>query len=279
MDGCCPNPGPLAVHGYPRIKATCHSGRNTFGAYKIFALGYNKRDGSLFIDLPYLKCDGLVGAATGIRNEAGGLSDRDFIPFGTTKYGIKFSYHPDGRTHFSQDGKIRTNLSHNGMALSKKTGPICTIIAHRLCEFTRVSQQDLRKDSTKKGICALISSVELPGAVFTVFLKSENDLKSSPSTGVGSPVGEMTTPTETIALPAIAIGQPLMDRCHDRVLIVAYRPLSVASIVPESYLLFQGPYVETQDEAIPKGKLVTQSVVYPACLAGDLIRSISSIDL
>ena len=85
----------------------------------------------------------------------------------------------------------------------------------------------------------------------------------------------MTTPTETIALPAIAIGQPLMDRCHDRVLIVAYRPLSVASIVPESYLLFQGPYVETQDEAIPKGKLVTQSVVYPACLAGDLIRSIS----
>ena len=165
------------------------------------------------------------------------------------------------------------------MALSKKTGPICTIIAHRLCEFTRVSQQDLRKDSTKKGICALISSVELPGAVFTVFLKSENDLKSSPSTGVGSPVGEMTTPTETIALPAIAIGQPLMDRCHDRVLIVAYRPLSVASIVPESYLLFQGPYVETQDEAIPKGKLVTHSVVYLACLAGDLIRSISSIDL
>jgi hypothetical protein len=249
------------------------------GAYKIFALGYNKRDGSLFIDLPYLKCDGLVGVATGIRNEAGGLSDCGFTPVGTTRHGIKFSYHPDGRTHFSQDGKIRTNLLHNGMALSKKTGPICTIIAHRLCGFTRVSQKDLREDPTKKGVWALTSSIELFGATFTVFLKSENDLKPPSSARLSSSVGMMTTSTRAITLPAIAIGQPSSDRGHDRVLIVAYRPLSGASVASESYLLFQGPYVECQGEAIPQGKLVTQSVVYPAHLGGDLVRSISSIDL
>lgn len=75
------------------------------GTYKIFALGYSNKDSSLFIDLPYLERDGLIGEATGTRNELGGLSDQGFIPVGHTKHQIKFSYHPDGRSHFSQDRK------------------------------------------------------------------------------------------------------------------------------------------------------------------------------
>lgn len=38
------------------------------GTYKIFALGYSNKDSSLFIDLPYLERDGLIGVATGTRN-------------------------------------------------------------------------------------------------------------------------------------------------------------------------------------------------------------------
>ena len=249
------------------------------GAHKIFALGYNERDSSLFIDLPYLERDGLIGVATGTRNEAGAVSDRGFIPVGTTKYGIKFSYHPDGRTHFSQDGKIYMTLPNDGVSLSKKTGPICTITAYGLSGFRCVSQKDLREDPTKKGVWALTSSTELPGATFTVFLKSENDVRTPSSQEIGSPVGTMTTPTGSITLPAIAIGQPSTNRRHDRVLVVAYRSLGLASAPSESCLLFQGPYVEIPEASLPHGKFVAQSVVYPASLAGKLSESVSSVDL
>ena len=249
------------------------------GAHKIFALGYNERDSSLFIDLPYLERDGLIGVATGTRNEAGAVSDRGFIPVGTTKYGIKFSYHPDGRTHFSQDGKIYMTLPNDGVSLSKKTGPICTITAYGLSGFRCVSQKDLREDPTKKGVWALTSSTELPGATFTVFLKSENGVRTPSSQEIGSPVGTMTTPTGSITLPAIAIGQPSTNRRHDRVLVVAYRSLGLASAPSESCLLFQGPYVEIPEASLPHGKFVAQSVVYPASLAGKLSESVSSVDL
>ena len=248
------------------------------GAHKIFALGYNERDSSRFIDLPYLKRDGLIGVATGTRNEAGALSDCGFIPVGTTKYGIKFSYHPDGRTHFSQDGKIYMTLPNDGVSLSKKTGPICTITAYGLSGFRCVSQKDLREDPTKKGVWALTSSTELPGATFTVFLKSENDVRTPSSQGIGSPVGTMTTPTGSITLPAIAIGQPSMDRRHDRVLVVAYRSLGLASAPSESCLLFHGPYVEIPEASLPHGKFVAQAVVYPASLAGKLSELVLSVD-
>lgn len=248
------------------------------GANKIFALGYSKSDGSIFIDLPYLECDGLIGVATGIRNEAGVLSDRGFTPVATTKHRIKFSYHPDGTTHFSQDGKIYRTLPHRGIPLAEKTGPICTITVYGLDRFRRVSQKDLQEDPTKKGIWALTSSKELPGVAFTVFLKREIDVLAPPSEGVGSPIGTVTAPGSSIILPAIAIGQLSADRHHDKALVVAYRSLEMGPTLSESCLLFQGPYVEISEASSPQGKLVAQSVVYPASLAEDLLSSIPSVD-
>lgn len=249
------------------------------GTHKIFSFGYSEKDSSIFIHLPYLKRDGLIGVSSGVRNESGTLSDRNFIPVGTTKHGIKFSYHTDGRTHFSQDKKIRMTLPHIGVLLSQKTGPICTVTAYGLSGFQRVRDRDRREDNAKKGIWALTSSTELAGATFTVFLKSENDVRTPSSQGIGSPIGTMTTPTGSITLPVIAIGQPSVDRRHDRVLVVAYQSLDVASAPSESCLLFQGPYVEIPEASLPHGKVVAQSVVYPASLAGKLSKSVSSVDL
>ncbi len=249
------------------------------GTYKIFALGYSNKDSSLFIDLPYLERDGLIGVATGTRNQLGGLSDQGFMPRVHTKHCIKFSYHPDGRTQFSQDGKIFTTLRHDGVPLSEKTGPICTITAYGLSGFPCVTQKDLRKDPATKGVWALTSSTELPGATFTVFLKSENDLRTPSPGGIGSPVGTMTTQSGSMIIPAIAIGQPTAGRRHDRVLVVAYRPLATVPTFSEPCLLFRGPYVEIQKPLSSQTEFVAQSVVYPASLAGHLSELIPSVDL
>ncbi|MBK5281336.1 MAG: hypothetical protein JJE16_04515 [Nitrospiraceae bacterium] len=248
------------------------------GTHKIFSLGYSEKDSSIFIHLPYLNRDGLIGVSSGVRNDSGTLSVRGFNPVGTTKHGIKFSYHPDGCTHFSQDGKIIKTLPHNGVPLSQKTGPICAITAYGLSGFQRIRDRDSREDSAKKGIWALTSSTELAGVAFTVFLKSENDVQTPSSQGIGSPVGTMIIPTGSITLPAIAIGQPSAERRHDRVLVVAYQSMDVASATSESCLLFRGPYVEILETSFPDGTFFAQSVVYPASLAGKLFKSVSSVD-
>lgn len=234
------------------------------GTYKIFSLGYSKKDGSFFVHLPYHKRDGLIGVASGIRNESGDLSDRGFNPVVTTKVGIKFSYHPDGRTHFSQDGKIRMTLPHDGVPLSNNTGPICSITGYGLSGFERTSQEDLRKDSAEKAIWALTSTTELAGAAFTVFLKSEREVQVSSSRKMDTPIGTVTTLTGSMSLPTIAIGQPSADRKHDRVLVVAFKAVDSASASSESCLLFQGPYVAIPEASSPHRKFVAQSVVYPA---------------
>lgn len=98
-----------------------------------------------------------------------------------------------------------TALVHNGVPLLEKTGPICTITAYGLSGFPCVSHKDLRKDPARKGICILTSSTELPGATFTVFLKSENDVRTPYPGGIGSPVGTMTTQSGSMSIPAIAV--------------------------------------------------------------------------
>lgn len=168
---------------------------------------------------------------------------------------------------------------HDGVPLSEKTGPICTITAYGLSGFPCVTQKDLRKDPATKGVWALTSSTELPGAIFTVFLKSENDLRTPSPGGIGSPVGTMTTQSGSMIIPAIAIGQPTAGRRHDRVLVVAYRPLATVPTFSEPCLLFRGPYVEIQKPLSSQTEFVAQAVVYPASLAGHLSELIPSVDL
>ena len=248
------------------------------GTKKIFSVGYSEKDGSVFIHLPYLKRDGLIGIVSGIPNGNGTLSVQEFHSVGKTNHGIKFSYHPDGRTHFSLERKIFTALPHNGVPLSEKTGPICYITAHGLSGFEAIRRRDLEKDHAKKGIWALTSPTELPGVEFIVLLKPDKEVRAHNSQETSNSIGMVATPDGSMHFPAISIGQLCMDKRHDRVMVVAYRPLNHTSTLSKSCLLFRGPYVELQEASSAQGKLFAQSVVYPADLAGDLLESIPSVD-
>lgn len=78
---------------------------------KAFQVGFDK-DGSLFIHFPYFQ------------HRTGILSSSEIPPTGerkadvniehggkVTSHRVKYSHHPDGRAHFSQDGKIFTAIA------------------------------------------------------------------------------------------------------------------------------------------------------------------------
>lgn len=246
------------------------------GTHKIFALSYSKKDGSLYLHLPYLLREGLIGVTSGTQTANGTLSVRNFTRVGNTKNQVKFTYHPDGRTHFSQDGRIYRTLPHVGVPLAEKTGRICSVTAYGLGKFSRVRQKDLRENPTKKGILALFSGTELVGVSFTVLLKSEDEVRSQHSQG---PVGTVTTADRSVSLPAIAIAQDSAHRPHTRVVLVAFQALDSASPPSESCLIFQGPFVRIPEAPSRGGDLFAQTVIYPASLGEDLSKAVPSVDL
>jgi hypothetical protein len=94
---------------------------------KAFQIGFEK-DGSLFVHFPYFRHrTGILSSAeipaTGERTadvniERGGK---------VTSHLVKYSHHPDGRAHFSQDGKILTAIKRQSIALDKQNGHMFTL--------------------------------------------------------------------------------------------------------------------------------------------------------
>jgi len=77
---------------------------------KAFQIGFDK-DGSVFIRFPYFQHR--TGILSSSEIPATGERKADVnIDFGgkVTSHRVKYSHHPDGRAHFSQDGKIFTAI-------------------------------------------------------------------------------------------------------------------------------------------------------------------------
>src|SRR5712691_4530164 len=76
--------------------------------HKVFQCQFAKRDGSVFISFPYFRhSEGLVSLASW---PAGEVSSVVSLELGgrVSSHLVKYSHHPDGRAHFSQDGKVLT---------------------------------------------------------------------------------------------------------------------------------------------------------------------------
>jgi len=93
--------------------------------YKIVQLIFQKRDGSVLVTVPYgPKCDGLVSAATMPVHG----TQMNLRPGGkVTSHLVKYSHHPDGEAHFSQDGKVRTEVRRRAVPLDEAGGHLFTV--------------------------------------------------------------------------------------------------------------------------------------------------------
>lgn len=59
-----------------------------------------------------------------------------------TGHKVKYSHHPDGRVHFSQDGKIRTVIQKKSIPLSEAEGHLFTVQLQGLKDFGELSAKE-----------------------------------------------------------------------------------------------------------------------------------------
>src|SRR5213593_1534618 len=90
--------------------------RNSSIHKKIFQINFKSKDGSLFVSVPYANLG--VGRVGVVECPPG---DPNALLFGdnalVTTHAVKYSHHPDGQAHFSQDGKVFTRIRRKAVPL------------------------------------------------------------------------------------------------------------------------------------------------------------------
>jgi hypothetical protein len=119
--------------------------------FKIFQIIF-RPDGSLFITVPYFrKCMGILAAAAIPANRQN-TSKIDLRETGkVSSHDVKYSHHPSGRAHFSQDGLVNTEIIRQSIALNRYQGHIFSLVAQGLGAFeTADSGKDAAPPSLKR---------------------------------------------------------------------------------------------------------------------------------
>lgn len=108
--------------------------------FKIFKIIFHK-EGGIFISLPYYKnSEGIVSEVILPANKMPPYQISLQEPLGkVTSHKVKYSHPPDGRVHFSQDGKVFSYFKENRKALplSMNIGHLFTIMLQNLIDFDK----------------------------------------------------------------------------------------------------------------------------------------------
>ena len=118
---------------------------------KVFQIIFSKRDGSLYLGFPYYKhSDGLLTLAT-IHAKQKYPSSLSLVDGGkVTSHKVKYSHHPDGRCHFSQDGKIFTTGMRIATQFEEMDGHIFTVQFQGLQDFQILTPEECRQTQPAK---------------------------------------------------------------------------------------------------------------------------------
>jgi len=113
---------------------------------KIAQVTFSRRDGSIFVQFPYFSDPtGIVSTATITRPDSTGVSQIDYGERGyTTSHLVKYSHHPDGAVHFSQDGKVFTTVRRRSFPLTSE-GHLFELHAHDPSGFEAIQSEELKR--------------------------------------------------------------------------------------------------------------------------------------
>lgn len=146
--------------------------------YKLFKVQFEPK-GDIYVHFPYYKdSEGLVGEAFLKPNTTSIVLDPNCAK--VTSHLVKYSHHSDGEAHFSQDGKIKTEIRKKSTPLNKLNGHLFTIMLQGIENFeeTQSSKYDNGWSEEKSVINFDLEGMEFEALKFVAFWGSfENQTK------------------------------------------------------------------------------------------------------
>jgi len=234
------------------------------------------RDGSLFVNFPYFQHRTGVLAATAI--PSGQTTAEVNLEFGgrVASHLVKYSHHPDGRAHFSQDGKVRTEVKRQSIPLDSQRGHIFSVLIQGLAAFTRV---DSAKDV---GVSPQRAIIEFDmGVVELEALKVVGRWHPIREMRIGGILPAKLGPIVPVMQPdgrsqnALLIASPYPNPEHT--LVLTCEAIPRLSSGPEA-LVFYGGFDARAVMTDTSKKAGFLAFIYPTENAPDLMKRIGTVD-
>ena len=248
--------------------------------YKLLQFMFRKTDGSLFITFPYYEhSEGIVSLIIWTPQNVP-PADLSLEPGGkATSHLVKYSHHPDGRAHFSQDGKVYTAIKKQSVPISKIQGHTFTVQLQGLTSFEQLDRTEHNLPPTvKRTILNFSFGTEAPAAVKIVGRwYSQAVLMNNMQSGILGPVMTAVNPAGR-SYSAFLCSAPERHAGEGRILVITCEPIPSLSKDEETTLTFIGGFDEP---AIVNDLSKTTSFLalsYPIENADELATRIGTID-
>ena len=151
---CDPAPETLIAHRQERITVSV---RTPTEHCKVLKIGWGKRDDSLFVHLPYFRHHHGLLVRPVLRAGAEAQQVSLEATGKTASHRVKFTYHPDGNVHFSQDRKVLTVIRKRSSPIGEASGHVFTLMCQGLSDFQSVALKGTRTSG-------LLITFDLPGS-------------------------------------------------------------------------------------------------------------------
>ena len=244
---------------------------------KLFQILFGKKDGSIFVDFPfYLNTEGIAsqlafGAGAGQRELS--LVDQGKV----TSHLVKYSHHPDGRAHFSQDGKVFTMVKRQSVRLEDASGHLFTVLCIGLGNFAAAAPDDLTTATRKKNCVRFSVSSNARAVRFIGMVYSLTELRARSN---GNPLTRWTTTVDSDGTrrEAAICAPPLGRPGQFKPLVLSMQEMPEFVVAKLSTLIFLGgfdsksvAYDHAQDTSF-------LALMYPADNIEQLKTQIGSMD-
>ena len=241
--------------------------------FKIFQVFFG-RDGSLFINFPYFRHrTGLLAAATIPAN--GSTTSQVSLELGgkVASHLVKYSHHPDGRAHFSQDGKVFTAIKRMSIPLNVQDGHICSLVlqgheAFELAHPTKDNGVSPQRSVVDFGL-EEFQAIKFVGRWYDV-----NRMRFSTPVETIGPILETVDPDGTHQ-QACLVASPQSDARH----VLALTCSSIPRLGPEpEVMVFYGGFDprERMDNTLSEAGFL--AFIYPASNPDELRQRIGTSD-
>lgn len=193
--------------------------------HQILQVVFSRKDGSIFLSTPYF------GSGSGVVCSASvplkppytiSLDDGGKV----TSHLVKLSHHPDGRVHFSQSGKVRTEIRRQAFPLADSIGQVFALHVYHPTAFAPI---EFAKQKLDRVYLRTVFKQRLPEAIMIVGeWRRKVDIEANtetPSTVVPSVTSAMHRRTGQLSIVTL-LGQPVGWPLRDHLLVLLPRPLN-----------------------------------------------------
>jgi hypothetical protein len=242
---------------------------------KAFQVGFDI-DGTLYVHFPYFQHRiGILSSseipATGERNADVNLEDGGKV----TSHRVKYSHHPDGRAHFSQDGKIFTAIKRQSIPLNTQNGHMFSLCIQGLHALdTAKTPRDDEGNSVARSVIDF--HIEpIPEAVKFVgrWFDMSKLLVSDPNATIGP--RQTAVDPDGVRFDTVLVASPYADAKH--VLVITCVAIPRLGPDPEIFL-FHGGFDARETMTDPTKQAGFLAFLYPLSEAAKVRERLGSVD-